>query len=203
MAYEGEMVRLRAIEREDVDRYVRWLNDPGVTRTLSARYPLGREGEREILERFTRSASYRDVNFAIEDSETGEHIGAIGIGGTYYESRWGTLGIFIGEKDLWGKGYGFDALRTMLRFAFWEMNLLSVRLDVLDHNERAHDLYQRIGFVDEGTKRGSMLKGSVLRDASYMSITREEFEALHGMPPDLRDVEVLPCACCWKGRRYA
>jgi RimJ/RimL family protein N-acetyltransferase len=190
--YLGERVSLRAIEPDDLDRYLEWLNDPEVTRTLTVRYPLSREAEREILERLSKSAGYRDVAFAIDVRETGEHIGTIGLHGTYPESRWATLGVFIGAKRLWGDGYGFDALRTVCRFGFWEMNLHHIRLDVFDNNERAHDLYRRVGFVDEGSKRGSVYRAGAHMDASYMSITRTEFEALHGEPPDLRDLEVLP-----------
>lgn len=191
MAYEGERVSLRAIEPEDLDRYVEWLNDPEVTRTISARYPLGREAEREILERLALRAGYSDVVFAIEVRETGEHIGTVGLHGASYESRWATLGIVIGAKHLWGQGLGYDTVRTACRFGFWEMNLLHIRLDVLDTNERAHDLYRRLGFVDEGTKRGSILKGGRIADAAYMSISRAEFEALHGSPRDLRELAVL------------
>ncbi len=192
MAYEGELVSLRAVEPGDVDRYTRWLNDPDVTRTLFARYPLGREAEREIVERLGKRGGYGDVVFAVDARDTGRHIGTVGLHGAYYESRWASLGIFIGEKDLWGHGYGYDTLCTVCRFGFWEMNLLLIRLDVLDNNQRAHDLYRRVGFVDEGSKRASMLKGGRYLDASFMSISREEFEALHGTAPDLRALEVLP-----------
>lgn len=192
MAYEGESVSLRAIEPGDLDRYLEWLNDPEVTRTISIRYPLGREPEREILERLGSQAGFRDVVFAVEVRASGEHIGTVGLHGAYYESRWATLGIVIGAKHLWGQGLGYDTMRTVCRFGFWEMNLLHIRLDVLDGNERAHDLYRRVGFVDEGSKRGSMLKAGRALDASYMSITREEFEELHGTPPDLRELAVLP-----------
>lgn len=192
MAYEGELVSLRAIEPEDLERYVRWLNDPDVTRTLMTRYPLSREAERGILERLSAQSGYRDVAFAIEVRETGQHLGTVGLHGAYYESRWATLGIFIGEKDLWGRGYGTDAVRTVCRFGFWEMNLRHIRLDVLDHNDRAAEIYRRAGFVDEGSKRASVLRGGRYMDASYMSISREEFEAMYGAPPDLRTLEVLP-----------
>lgn len=192
MAYEGELVSLRAIEPGDLDRYVSWLNDPEVTRTLSMRYPLGREAEREILDGLSKRAGYRDVVFAVDIRATGEHIGTVGLHGASLESRWATLGIVIGAKHLWGRGLGYDTVRTACRFGFWEMNLLHVRLDVLDNNERAHDLYRRAGFVDEGSKRGSILKAGRALDAFSMSITRAEFEALHGAAPDLRDLEVLP-----------
>lgn len=192
MAYMGERVSLRAIEPSDLDRYVEWLNDPEVTRTLMIRYPLGVEAEREFLDRLSTRAGYDDVAFAIDVRETGEHIGTIGLHGTSVESRWATLGLFIGARRLWGEGYGFDALRTICRFGFWEMNLLHIRLDVFETNERAHELYRRVGFVDEGTQRGAVLRGGRALDVWSMSITRAEFEALHGEPPDMRALEALP-----------
>jgi len=136
---EGELVRLRPLEPADAERYVRWLNDPEVTRTLTVRYPLGSEPERAIIERMSKRAGFRDVNFAIDIRETGEHIGTVGVGDSYRESRWGTLGIVIGAKEHWGQGYGEDALREMLRFAFWEMNLDTVRLEVYATNDRDRD----------------------------------------------------------------
>jgi RimJ/RimL family protein N-acetyltransferase len=189
---EGELVRLRPLEPADAERYVRWLNDPEVTRTLTVRYPLGSEPERAIIERMAKHAGYRDVNFAIEIRETGEHIGTVGVGDSYRESRWGTLGIVIGAKEHWGRGYGEDALREMLRFAFWEMNLDTVRLEVYASNARARDLYERVGFVVEGRKRAAVLRGGEQIDVDVMSVTREEFEAQHGAPPDLRERKVLP-----------
>lgn len=192
MAIEGMLVRLRPLAPDDLDRYVAWLNDTDVTRTLTLRYPLGREAERAILERLARDAGYRAVNFAIEVIETGEHIGSIGVGETYHESRWGTLGFFIGAKEHWGRGYGYDALREMLRFAFWEMNLLAVRLEVFATNERARDLYERVGFVVEGRKRGAVLRHGQYVDIDVMSVTRAEFEARHGLPDDLRALGALP-----------
>jgi RimJ/RimL family protein N-acetyltransferase len=192
MAYLGERVSLRAVEPDDLDRYVEWLNDPEVTRTLTIRYPLGVEAEREFLERTSKNAGYEDVVFAVDVSESGEHIGTVGLHGASLESRWATLGIFIGAKRLWGDGYGFDALRTVCRFGFWEMNLLHIRLDVFGNNERAHNLYRRVGFVDEGARRGSVLKEGRALDVWSMSVTRAAFEALHGEPADMRTLEVLP-----------
>ncbi|MDO9445663.1 MAG: GNAT family protein [Dehalococcoidia bacterium] len=192
MPIEGELVRLRPLEPSDAERYVRWLNDPEVTRTLTVRYPLGLDPERAIIERMAKHAGYRDVTFAIEVRETGEHIGSVGVGDCYRESRWGTLGIVIGAKEHWGRGYGEDALREMLRFAFWEMNLATVRLEVYASNARARDLYERVGFLVEGRKRAAVLRGGEQIDVDVMSVTREEFEARQGTPPDLRERKVLP-----------
>ena len=181
MSYDGERVSLRAIEPGDLDRYLVWVNDPEVTRWLSLRYPIGREGERAILERLTRASTYEHAAFAVEDRETGEHLGTIDLSARP-ESRTATLGIFLGAKERWGEGLGYDALVTLLRFGFWEMNLRRIELTVLDGNVRAKALYERVGFIEVGRRPGSWYKHGAPLDDFVMTIERTAFEAQHGAP---------------------
>lgn len=182
MSYDGERVSLRAIEPDDLDRYLVWVNDPEVTRWLALRYPIGREAEREILARLTRANGYGDAAFAVEDRATGEHLGTISLFDAKPESRVAELGIFLGAKDRWGEGFGYDALVTLLRFGFWEMNLRRVELSVLDGNTRAKALYERVGFEEAGRRPGHWYKHGAPLDDFVMSISREAFEAKHGGP---------------------
>ncbi len=182
MSYDGERVSLRAIEPDDLDRYLVWVNDPEVTRWLSLRYPIGREGERAILERLTRANGYESAAFAVEDRATGEHLGTISLFDSKPESRVAELGIFLGAKERWGEGIGYDALVTLLRFGFWEMNLRRVELSVLDGNVRARALYERVGFVEAGRRPGHWYKRGAPIDDFVMTVERTAFEAQHGMP---------------------
>jgi len=182
MSYDGERVSLRAIEPDDLDRYLVWVNDPEVTRWLALRYPIGREGERQILERLTRANGYGDAAFAVEDRATGEHLGTISLFDAKPESRVAELGIFLGAKDRWGEGFGYDALVTLLRFGFWEMNLRRIELSVLDGNTRAKALYERVGFKEAGRRPGHWYKRGAALDDFLMSISREAFETQHGAP---------------------
>ncbi len=182
MSYDGERVSLRAIEPDDLDRYLVWVNDPEVTRWLALRYPIGREAEREILARLTRANGYGDAAFAVEDRATGEHLGTISLFDAKPESRVAEIGIFLGAKDRWGEGFGYDALVTLLRFGFWEMNLRRVELSVLDGNTRAKVLYERVGFEAAGRRPGHWYKHGAPLDDFVMSISCEAFEAKHGAP---------------------
>lgn len=182
MSYNGERVSLRAIEPDDLDRYLVWVNDPEVTRWLALRYPIGREAEREILARLTRANGYGDTAFAVEDRTTGEHLGTISLFDAKPESRVAEIGIFLGAKDRWGEGFGYDALVTLLRFGFWEMNLRRIELSVLDGNVRAKALYERVGFEEVGRRPGHWYKHGAPLDDFVMSIDREAFEAKHGTP---------------------
>ncbi len=182
MSYDGERVSLRAIEPDDLERYLLWVNDPEVTRWLALRYPLGREEERSILEGLGRASSYGHVAFAVDDRVTGEHLGTVGLHDVRPEARVAELGIFLGAKQRWGEGIGHDALVTLLRFAFWEMNLRRVELSVLDGNSRAKALYERVGFLEVGRRPGHWYKHGAPLDDFVMSIDRLWFEARHGMP---------------------
>lgn len=182
MSYDGERVSLRAIEPDDLDRYLVWVNDPEVTRWLSLRYPIGRDGEREILGRLTRAGGYEHAAFAVDDRVTGEHLGTVSLFDTKAESRVAELGIFLGAKERWGEGIGYDALMTLLRFGFWEMNLRRVELSVLDGNVRAKALYERVGFEEVGRRPGHWYKHGSAIDDFVMSIDRGSFEVRHGTP---------------------
>jgi len=77
-------------------------------------------------------------------------IGEIGLDGIKYTHGDAFVGISLGERDFWGKGYGTDAMRVLLRFAFTELNLRRVSLDVFEYNPRAVRSYEKVGFVVEG-----------------------------------------------------
>jgi len=170
----GKLVVLRAIEMADRDRYHRWLNDPEIVHLLgSMRYPfsLGEE-ERLLQERFTRqSPDY--VNLAI-DTREGVHIGSVSLDRVSKENRNAALGIFIGYKEYWGKGYGTDAVRTLLAFAFNEMNLHRVYLHTYEYNERATACYRKLGFVEEGRLRQQRYTQGRYWDEIVMGVLRDE-----------------------------
>jgi RimJ/RimL family protein N-acetyltransferase len=87
--------------------------------------------------------------------------------------------IGIGEAQFRGSGYGSDAIRVLLRFAFLEMNLNRVGLEVMSYNIRAITTYERLGFVHEGRQREMVIRDGVYYDILLMGILRREWEALH------------------------
>lgn len=182
MSYDGERVALRPIEPDDLDRYLRWVNDPEVTRWLALRYPIGREQEAGFLERLGKASAYEHAAFAVDDRATGEHLGTVSLMNASPESRVAEVGIFLGAKDRWGEGLGYDALVTLLRFGFWEMNLRRIELGVLEGNTRAKSLYERVGFAEVGRRPGHWYKHGAPIDDFIMSIERGAFEARHGAP---------------------
>ena len=80
------------------------------------------------------------------------------------------MGIFIGDKACWGKGYGPDAIRQLLRYAFEELNLHKVYLTHFGQNERGRRCYEKCGFVQEGVLRDHAFKGGKYHDHPIMSV---------------------------------
>ncbi|MBP2018494.1 RimJ/RimL family protein N-acetyltransferase [Symbiobacterium terraclitae] len=110
-------------------------------------------------------------------NEQGRFIGLVRLWRISERNRSAMLTIYIGEKDHWGRGYGTDALRLVLREAFGPMDLHRVELHVFEFNRRAIRSYEKAGFVHEGVRRQALRRGSRYYDIVVMGITREEFFA--------------------------
>lgn len=176
----GEQVRLRPRDRADVERFYRWINDREVTRYLQAAYPISLADEERWFDGLTPNDFATGVGFSI-DTKDGVHIGSLGLHDVEPEARTAVLGIMIGEKDYWSNGYGRDAIITLLRFGFGEMNLNRVSLHAFDFNDRAVACYTHCGFQIEGRLRDHHYGEGRYCDVIAMGVLRDEFEALHGL----------------------
>ena len=178
----GQLTRLRPHEAGDLDRYVTWINDADVTRYLGGptRYPFSRADEEEWLAGAMRRTKPPEISWALETLAEGRHIGNIALHAVSGESRRAGLGIMIGDKESWNHGYGTDAVLTLLRFAFDEMNLNRVYLEVLADNVRAVACYRKCGFVEEGHLRQHNFRGGRYNDTLMMAVLVAEFRAPHG-----------------------
>jgi RimJ/RimL family protein N-acetyltransferase len=175
---EGTLVNLRAVEMSDLERYAAWFNDPEVTRFLNKRYLFSLAAEEAWLRENTgKPLSYDHVAFAI-DTKDGVHIGSIAFHKAASEDRRAELGITIGDKAYWSRGYGTDAMRALMRFGFDEMNLYRIELTVDARNERAQACYRKCGFVEEVRLRQHRYAEGAYHDTLWMGILRDEWAAL-------------------------
>lgn len=168
----GEHIILRAFEREDGERCYRWMNDPNIVRTLKSRYPIAFQNEIEWLERAMHPDG-SERHFAIERKEDRAHIGNASIHDIDWVSRTAAFGLFIGEPTAWNKGFGADAIVTLVRFAFEEMNLQKLRINVFDYNDRAKHILETHGFVQEGRLRREFYREGMYHDIVILSTFRD------------------------------
>jgi ribosomal-protein-alanine N-acetyltransferase len=149
----GEKTRLRRKRIADAPVDYAWRRDPELAR-FDAAAPL-HTSYSEFLASYREDLDYpspfRRV-FAIEDL-AGEHIGNV----MYYniddQRREAELGVTIGDKRYWDRGYGRDAVRTFLRYLFEDVGLRRVYLNTLDWNTRAQHAFEAAGFQICGTNR--------------------------------------------------
>jgi RimJ/RimL family protein N-acetyltransferase len=172
----GVRVRLRAIESNDLSRYVEWLNDPEVMAGVGRSLPLGIDEEeawfreiqkREPIERSLAIDALRDT--------TWRHIGGCGLFDFDHQAHRASSGIMIGDKSYWDQGYGTDAMLLLLEHAFMTLNLNRVDLHVFEHNQRALKVYNKIGFIEEGRLRDYGYRNGEYFDTLIMSILRAEW----------------------------
>jgi RimJ/RimL family protein N-acetyltransferase len=179
----GERVRLRRVDRSDLPRYVEWLNDPDVRDHLALVHPIGLAGEEQWFEA-TLHTEPACQPFAIDArgadlqpetaAEPWVHIGSAGFHEVDWRNRAGELGLVIGRKDLWGRGYGTEAVRVLARWGFFELNLHRVQLKVYEDNARAIRAYEKAGFKVEGCLRQARFHEGGYHDTLVMGLLREE-----------------------------
>ena len=174
--YTGKLVNLREYRKEDVPMAQAYLNQPEIKRLLAPNIPFLYTLEDEYKWYEGRSAMKDLYNFAIETIDTKKYIGGCGINHLDWKNSTATIGIFIGDSEYWGKGYGTDAMRVLIRFIFEQMNIHKVKLNVYAFNERAIKSYQKIGFVHEGTLRQEIFKDGKYHDEWVMGMFASEFK---------------------------
>ncbi len=175
----GERVRLRAIERDDLQQYYAWVNDPEVTRNLGLYLPMSNRDEEGWFERVSQGDA-NERPLAIEMRDGGRNwklIGNCGVFGIEWVNGSAELGIMIGEKSCWDQGYGTEVMMLLLRHCFETLNLHRVFLRVYADHSRGIRAYQKAGFVEEGRMREAVFKHGRYDDVIFMSVLRSEWQA--------------------------
>ena len=137
----GERIYLSPRNVEDVEIFTEWMNDFNITDYLGRSHQtITLQEEKAYLEK-----NQEDKNtFVIVDSTTDQMIGTIGLHCIDNINRTATLGIFIGDKNYWSKGYGTEAIQLILDFGFNYLNLNNIDLTLMEFNQRALKCYEKV-----------------------------------------------------------
>lgn len=160
---EGERVTLQPIRREHAATYARWLNDPETRHYLDLQFPITISAEEKWIE--TRSAftpQPTDVVFGVWTRADSRLIGNVGLHEINWIDRHAEVGYFLGDKTEWGKGYAPDAVRTLLRWTFRELDLYKVYIKLIAPNHRSRRVAEKLGLRQEG-----VLVGDKFRDGRH------------------------------------
>jgi len=178
--FQGDLVRLAVDDAQTIaEAYSRWSRDSEYWRLLDSdpAYPRPVKTAREWVEKAREKDPPESFLFSIRTLADDRLIGEIGLDGVKWSQGETFVGIGVGERDFWGKGYGTDAMRVIIRFAFRELNLQRVSLDVFEYNPRAIRSYEKAGFVHEGRMKGFLFRDGQRYDLLFMGILRDEWLA--------------------------
>jgi len=172
----GERIRFRAIEREDLPMFVAWLNDPEVKQYLLMDIPLSQAMEDNWFED-TLQKDLRQHPMVIEvTTDAGwVPVGNISLFDIDDKNHSAELGIMIGAKKYWNKGYGREAVELLCKHGFETLNLHRIYLKVYAANQRGIRAYENAGFVHEGRLRQAMFFHGEYIDIILMGILRTEW----------------------------
>ena len=174
----GRKIRLRAIEREDLPRFVQWFNDPQVRESLNLFLPMSHVEEERWFEGLSdRDPMEKPFALDIRQGEAWVHVGSCGLFSLNLRTHSAELGIAIGDKRYWDQGFGTDAVETLLTHAFNTMNMNRVSLRVFESNQRAIEVYRRVGFIEEGRLREDRFAEGRYEDTLIMGILRREWQS--------------------------
>ena len=155
-------------------RYIGWLNDPATTRYSDQRFfQHTLESCRNYLNSFQGTGN---GFWAILEQE--ENLGHVGTVTTYVNQRHGAaeIGILIGERNLWGKGYGTEVWRLMCQYLFDVVKVRKVSAGTLSVNDAMLKIMEKTGMVDDGVRVRECLYNGEEVDMVYKTLFREAWE---------------------------
>lgn len=176
----GDKVFLTALDRANAETSRAWINDPEINRwLLSGLIPLSATSELawyDSVER--RGAEKTAFVFEIHDKATGRYIGNCGLESVDMVHRHAEVGILIGVVAEQNKGFGRDAIRTLLRFGFDTLGLHEIEIRYIVGNERAGHLYRSVGFTETGVLRQHLFVRGAFVDEVVLDMLASEWAEL-------------------------
>jgi RimJ/RimL family protein N-acetyltransferase len=172
----GDKINLVKVERDSLDQLREWRNSPSLRRYFREHRELNRDNQLQWYEKKVL-ADPNQYNFEIRAKEKNKLIGHCGLYYINWISRTSEFGIYLGDLDYRSGGYGSDALRTLIRYGFNDLNMNRIWCEVYGNNDALH-IYKHIGFRHEGTLREQYYNEGRYWDAHVLSMLRNEYESI-------------------------
>ncbi len=174
--FEGKLVRLREYRKEDIPLKLSYINDPEILKYVEPGIPYPVTLNEE-LRWFEALSAFRDsYRFAIETAADSNYIGDCGINSIDWKNSIASVAIFIGNSACRGKGYGTEAMKLLVDFAFRQVNINKIRLNVYSFNVGAIKSYEKCGFKIEGVLRQELFREGSYHDIIAMGILRKDYD---------------------------
>lgn len=169
----GERIYLRPLEpAQDNQLYSRWMNDEEIRRYFSI-YPTSDTRGKERLELLYKDGKH--IIFGVALNNDNRLIGLVGLKDINYINQSAEFYVIIGDPSAWGKGYGTEATKLMVRYGFMELNLNRIQTQDMEENVGGWRADEKAGFKYEGTLRQAILRFGKYNDVRVYSLLRSEY----------------------------
>lgn len=177
MLFESSRIYMRKMTADDAALYHSWRNDMEVMNSTSPYIDVYTLEDTAAFVNQVILGSSSSKSYILIAKEADKPIGIASLIQIDAKNRNAECILDIGEKTYWGQGYGAEAMKLLLDYAFLEMNLHRVSLRVFSFNDRAIQLYKKIGFQQEGISRQSIFRNGTWHDIIHMGILQSEHES--------------------------
>lgn len=172
MNITGEQVLLRFIEPDDLEAIREMSNDADQEYMIGGwSFPAAKRHQEDWYQRILSDRN--NMRFAIEYENS--FVGLVTLTDIDWKNRKAESGIRLTLNAPKQKGIATDALNTMLKYAFQELNLERIYATVLEHNVASKKLHDKCGYVVEGTLRNSIYKRGSYHNVYVMGLLKEDF----------------------------
>lgn len=173
---DSNRILLRPIDKKDLQRTLGWRNDFSIAQmTLGYRFPITVDMEFNWYQQVVYDHSPQKIIFAIDLKSNNEIIGFTHLSKIDWISGTCYFGIVIGDVDNQNKGYGEETMHVLFRYVFNILNLRKVCIEVISYNQRAIDLYSKVGFANEGVLSKQIFFNSSYHDLHLMGLMKEDY----------------------------
>lgn len=181
--WQGDKIRLRAVEPKDAETFMEWNKDSEISRNAHRIiFPESHERLKEMCEEGSKKKPEKDEFHWVAEDHDGNIAGSIN---TFFCSRkdgtfWYGLALL---RPYWGQGYAKDMIQLVLKYYFYELGYQKVNAKVYAFNERSLKMHEKFGFVREGLMRNMVYTNGRHYDEVIFGMLREEFEQRYPLSP--------------------
>ncbi len=171
---QGKKIYLSSLERHNIDILREWRNQPELRQYFREHKEISSDMQIGWYENKVLGDS-NQYNFEIHDLQSSKLIGHCGLYYINWISRSAEFGIYIGDYSFRNGGYGSDSLRTLIQYGFNQLNMNKIWAEVYSNN-KALDVYTRVGFKIDGVLRQNVFKNGEYLDSTIISLLKSEYE---------------------------
>ncbi|MFH1310752.1 MAG: GNAT family protein [Candidatus Omnitrophota bacterium] len=176
MEINGKRIYLKILTtKDDLTNYLRWMNDSDIVRFTESK---GKSYSQEDLNDYI-SAMSNDKNhfFGVYLNNDNRHIGNIKLGDINIVHKRADIGLIIGEKDLWGQGFGTEAIELLIAYAFKELNLRKVVAGMYADNLGSYKAFLKSGFKECGRLKDNVFLEGRFIDGILVEKINENYKS--------------------------